>query len=94
MGCGAKRGFSRWQEQGAEAMRNGFGCRTRPMPSSGNHAFDEYRQDTLHRLEEEQKEFKDFVERLRQAKDKAEFDQFMAERRRPAPPQPDPSSGN
>ena len=47
---------------------------------SGNHAFDEYREETLRRLEDEQEEFKGFLERLRQAKDKAEFDQFMAER--------------
>ena len=50
--------------------------------SSGNHAFDEYREETLRRLEEEQEAFKAFLERLRQAKDKAEFDQFMAERGR------------
>ena len=57
------------------------------QPSSGNRAFDEYRSETLRRLEEEQSEFKDFLNRLRHAKDKAEFDQFMAERRtRPAPP--------
>jgi len=49
--------------------------------SSGNRAFDEYRSETLRRLEEEQREFKDFLERLRFAKDRAEFDQFMAERR-------------
>jgi hypothetical protein len=63
-------------------------------PSSGNHAFDEYRSETLRRLEEEQKEFRDFLERLRHAKDKAEFDQFVAERRsRPqgnAPSEPPP----
>ena len=32
-------------------------------------------------MEEEQKEFGAFLERLRFAKDKSEFDQFMAERR-------------
>lgn len=52
-------------------------------PVSGNAAFDEYRAETLRRLEDEQKEFVDYLERLRQAKDKAEFDQFMADRRRP-----------
>ena len=51
--------------------------------SSGNSAFDEYRDETLRRLEEEQREFKAFLDRLRHAKDKAEFDQFMAEHRRP-----------
>ena len=50
-------------------------------PSSGNRAFDEYRADTFRRLEEEQREFREFLERLRLAKDRAEFDQFMAERR-------------
>jgi len=58
----------------------------RTPPSSGNQAFDEYRTETFRRLEEEQREFQDFLGRLRMAKDKAEFDQFMAERRnRPAP---------
>ena len=55
--------------------------------SSGNRAFDDYRSETLKRLEDEQREFKDFLARLRFAKDRAEFDQFMAERRqRPAGP--------
>ena len=62
--------------------------------SSGNRAFDEYRMETLRRLEEEQTEFKDFLDRLRHAKDKEEFDQFMAQhRQRPASPsegQPQP----
>jgi hypothetical protein len=40
-------------------------------------------------LEEEQREFREFLQRLRMAKDKSEFDQFMTERRnRPAPPPP------
>jgi hypothetical protein len=50
-------------------------------PSSGNRAFDEYRSETLKRLEDEQREFQDFLDRLRFAKDKTEFDQFMAERK-------------
>jgi uncharacterized protein DUF2852 len=49
--------------------------------TSGNRAFDDYREETLKRLEEEQREFKDFLARLRFARDRAEFDQFMAERR-------------
>jgi uncharacterized protein DUF2852 len=55
--------------------------------SSGNRAFDDYRTETLRRLEDEQKEFFEFLERLRLAKDKAEFDQFMADRRRPHAPE-------
>ena len=57
--------------------------------SSGNVAFDEYREETLRKLDEEQREFRDFLDRLRAAKDRAEFDQFMNERRsRPAGDQP------
>ena len=58
-------------------------------PTSGNRAFDDYRTETLKRLEEEQREFKDFLERLRFAKDKTEFDAFMNERRN-RPPQDNP----
>jgi hypothetical protein len=55
--------------------------------ASGNRAFDDYRAETLRRLEDEQREFKDFLSRLRVAKDRAEFDQFMGERRqRPVDP--------
>jgi hypothetical protein len=64
----------------------------RPAQTSGNRAFDEYRAETLRRLEEEQKEFGAFLDRLRFAKDKAEFDQFMAELRQrpPSPPEQPP----
>jgi hypothetical protein len=83
-----QRGFDRMQ-QGMERMQatadrwRGMyqGNRdSRPGPS-GNRAFDEYRADTLRRLEDEQREFLEFLDRLRHAKDKAEFDQFMTERR-------------
>ncbi|MEZ5752836.1 MAG: DUF2852 domain-containing protein [Paracoccaceae bacterium] len=48
--------------------------------SSGNSAFDHYKAETLKRLEDEQQAFADFLRRLRDAKDKAEFDQFMDDR--------------
>jgi hypothetical protein len=54
------------------------------MTSSGNSAFDAYKTETLRRLEEEQHSFEKFLERLREAKDKAEFDQFMDDRDRKA----------
>jgi hypothetical protein len=85
MGCG-RYGDDRWQhkmDRMRERMgRGGFWT----APSSGNRAFDEYRSETLRRLEDEQREFHEFLDRLRMAKDKAEFDQFMADRRnRPHP---------
>jgi len=48
--------------------------------STGNTAFDAYRDDTLARLEDEQTAFNDFLARLRDAKDKTEFDAFMDDR--------------
>lgn len=70
----------------------GKSCRTRSMTrhgisamsSSGNTAFDNYKADTLRRLEEEQHNFESFLQRLREARDKAEFDEFMADRARAA----------
>jgi hypothetical protein len=86
------RGMDRWERKMARAQEKVE--RVRAMmgrfgnhgdwfgsPSSGNRAFDDYRAETLKRLEDEQHEFKEFLERLRFAKDRAEFDQFMAERR-------------
>jgi hypothetical protein len=75
---GARGGASQWWGQ---------------PPSSGNRAFDDYRAETLRRLEDEQREFKEFLERLRFAKDRAEFDQFMSERRnRPQGEAPQPQA--
>lgn len=50
------------------------------MTSSGNSTFDAYKADTLRHLEEEQSNFGEFLKRLRDAKDKAEFDTFMDDR--------------
>ncbi len=74
----------------------GFGCgwrrRRHAAPPSGNAAFDEYRAETIRRLEEEQREFMEYLDRLRRAKDKAEFDQFMADRRRFGGGAPEPGT--
>ena len=69
---------SRWS--GSMDEMRAAGTWWRPS-RSGNQAFDDYRAETLRRLEEEQREFQDFLRRLRMAKDKQEFDQFMQERR-------------
>lgn len=50
------------------------------MKSSGNSAFDAYKLDTIQRLQDEQENFEAFLKRLRDAKDKAEFDDFLADR--------------
>jgi hypothetical protein len=62
----------------------GYGCSSskfRRHCSTGNFAFDAYRDETLKRMEDEQKAFGEFLDRLRRAKDQQEFEQFMAERR-------------
>ena len=87
MGCGRHGEMSHWQQHMAERWdrkrerMERWGREMRGFYSSGNRAFDDYREETLRRLEEEQREFREFLDRLRKAKDKEEFDQFMAERR-------------
>jgi hypothetical protein len=100
MACWTHGNGDRWQRrmermqhrmermQAATERWSGRGYRS----SSGNRAFDEYRDETLRRLEEEQRQFKAFLDRLRHAKDKVEFDQFMAERGRSAGPADQPQS--
>jgi hypothetical protein len=101
LACWTHGGGDRWQRrmervhrrmermQTAAERWGGYGHRA----SSGNRAFDEYRAETLRRLEEEQREFMEFLDRLRHAKDKAEFDQFMAEGgRRPEGPVSQPQN--
>jgi Protein of unknown function (DUF2852) len=93
MSCWKRGGWSRWQQDGRDRMHRGQGRWSGPWSaaSSGNRAFDDYRAETLRRLEDEQREFIEFLERLRHAKDKAEFDQFMADRtRRPQGPDQGP----
>jgi len=83
MRCGGQ-WYNMSEQAGGARGPWGRGCRGRGRYGarpSGNKAFDDYREETLRRLEEEQKEFQEYLERLRQARDKAEFDQFMAERR-------------
>jgi hypothetical protein len=59
-----------------------------PFAGTGNAAFDDYRRAEIDRLEaerrkldDEAREFRSFVEELKRAKDREEFDAFMAKRR-------------
>ncbi len=72
--------------------RNGFASPERfsgGFTRTGNVAFDDYREATLKRLEEErsqleaqEREFADFMKELRRARDKEEFDRFMDSRKK------------
>ncbi len=87
----------KWQEarsaMHAQGFGPGFGHRQRRGNGfygrdSGNAAFDEWRAQEIARLEEErrrlqaaQREFAEFADTIRKAKDREEFERFMNERR-------------
>jgi Protein of unknown function (DUF2852) len=89
---------NKWQDaRTMMASNSSWGCgamrrASRFYPASGNAAFDEWRTAELVRLDEErrkldqaQREFAEYVDAIRRAKDREEFERFMAERRaRPA----------
>jgi hypothetical protein len=93
---------NKWQDARAMMGSNSsWGCgamkrASRFYSASGNAAFDEWRTAELARLDEErrkldeaQREFAEYVDAIRRAKDREEFERFMAERRaRPAGGQP------
>jgi ABC-type multidrug transport system fused ATPase/permease subunit len=64
------------------------GARAQPAGGNGavhNSAFEDYRRETIARLDEERAKFREFLQRLRRSRDKQEFEAFMAGRRgRPA----------
>lgn len=81
----SKRMFNRSScaERRANHMGRHWGGHAAMRPS-GNSAFDAYKTDMLRRLEDEQTAFEAFLQRLREAKDKSEFDNFMEDRARAA----------
>lgn len=66
----------KWEEKIHE-----FGITAKTYQPTGNHASDKYREEILRSLEEEAQQFKGFLDKLRMAKDKAEFEQFTTERK-------------
>jgi Tfp pilus assembly protein PilN len=89
-----------WQHQQGRALTDmpPWMARLGPIPAmgpaprgTGNSAFEEWKQAELDRLEEErrrlataQQEFEDFLTQLKRARDREEFDRFMAARAKPA----------
>ena len=73
--------FESWKSAAPSWRASGF-------TGTGNAAFDDYKREAMRqldeerkRLDDEQRHFRDFVEKLRRAKDQDEFERFMAERR-------------
>ena len=75
--------MQQWKKERWAGRSASWGCspRWQHYRSSGNSAFDAYRDEQLKKLEEEQKAFAEYLDKLRRAKDQTEFDQFMAERK-------------
>ena len=76
----SKRMFSNSCRSSRRERRHHYFSAMRP---SGNSAFDAYKEATLRRLEDEQRDFEAFLQRLRDAKDKDEFDAFIDDRSAP-----------
>ncbi len=68
---------SRW----TGSMKKWRSRRTEVTALPRNTAFDEYRTNRLRELDDDEREFREFLEQLRGARDRAEFDQFMADRK-------------
>ena len=81
-----------WKKQRGEAIEVPRWAQIGPLAhSTGNSAFEEWKSTELQRLEQErrklaaaQAEFEDFLSQLKKAKDREEFDRFLAGRNKPA----------
>lgn len=90
-GASLKNRLPAWR---GESANEGFGgklsamfakctnTRSERWNSTGNAAFEAYRSATLTELEQEAAAFRKYLDELRHAKDKSEFDAFLEERRR------------
>jgi hypothetical protein len=69
------------RSEGSRNTRQMFSTSLAARNSTGNGAFDDYRSATLTKLEQEAADFRTYLNELRNAKDKPEFDAFLNERR-------------
>ena len=86
--------WQKWQDKESFGFAKGWQpSRGAWQHNSGNVAFDAYRKEQLDKLEamrrkldDERKAFAEHLSKLRMAKDKEEFDRFMAEKQPPQTP--------
>lgn len=71
--------FSRRSQVATDRLRT---TPARHFPSSSNSAFNEYRTMQIAALEHEEQEFHSFLQRLRDARDREEFENYVSERKR------------
>ncbi|MBB5700428.1 G3E family GTPase [Ochrobactrum daejeonense] len=88
---GFKRGVNEKRDSVFGSFRNCHKSESFGFNATGNAAFDDWRRAELERLAEERRkldearaEFEAYAAELRRARDKQEFDRFMAERRNAA----------
>jgi hypothetical protein len=80
-----------WKKSRGQAVEVPQWAQIGPLArSTGNSAFEDWKSGELERLEEErrklataQAEFESFLSQLKRAKDREEFDRFLAERKKP-----------
>jgi len=87
MGYPVPKEWKGFVEKNFSFLNTGIAAARPAYSATGNFAFDEYRRRELERLEEERRRldeeahaFAEFVEELKRAKDREEFDAFMAKR--------------
>jgi hypothetical protein len=91
-GGSAEKAEAYWQKGkswvSANKSGNSWSSKSHGFSSSGNAAFDDYRAEQLRRLEQERARldaeidaFHEYMANLNKAKDREEFDRFMAEHR-------------
>jgi predicted membrane metal-binding protein len=82
------RARARWQRSidvRAHELNGGRPAAPNRKGAFANGAFEDYRAETLRRLDEESGKFREFLERLRKSRDRREFEAYMSARRgRPA----------
>jgi hypothetical protein len=81
--------WANWQKH-SDTVSNFTSGWQRPSHATGNAAFDEYRKVAMEKLEaerrkldDERKAFDEFLTKLRHAKDREDFERFMADRNAP-----------
>lgn len=76
-------GYMIWTKKmrvGGKDDWHAFKMRSGLSGTTGNKAFDDYREETLRRMDEEAREFQTFVDQLRKARDREEFERYMSQR--------------
>ncbi|MGQ0457987.1 MAG: DUF2852 domain-containing protein [Hyphomicrobium sp.] len=81
LGANVRDRFADWRQSRAEQNNDASRMFARAATRTGNTVFDSYREETLKKLESEAAEFRAYLQALRGASDRAEFESFLQERK-------------